>query len=341
MFAAPCPREHFFHPDSYWYQPVTNYTPYQHPTIPQANSRNWITSLCQQMLVDPNTGAWLGGNNTAYLALWAGIPTYIAPAGYPRRPIQIASYNLNVPGAGALDTQLRAGVPAPVDLIPGAGADLAAIVYQPSTDTMWELFKLQKSNPANAYYDIAGWGGVVYGLSKFKGTYRDAFRADGVQVGGDRWGNTATSISLAGGLTDVAEVEAGEILHALPLITANAQHDPIPFVTPATRADGTKTSSPGYIPEGARIVFPPTADMSRARALGDPGWDKFCRAFTRYGLILMDKIGGVSGTALKIREGGRWNDVLGLYNTDGIAGWRYMSSLPWHQAIIVDPALSA
>lgn len=336
MFSAPIPQEHFLDPNSYWRRPVTDHTPYQHPTIPEANSANWVRSLCQQMFIDPNTGAWVGGDNTAYCTVWAGIPFYVIPAGYPRRPFRVASYNLTTVGGTELDAQLQLGVPAPLDLATGAGADHSAILYQPSTDTMWEIFSLQKSNPANSYYDIAGWGGVVYGVSKFSGTFRDVFRSDDVQVQHSHWGASATSISLAGGIPDPFEAIDGEIEHALPMTVGHAQGSPLQWVPPAVRGDGVEYGRPDYIPEGARIVIPESADWSRAYALGE-GWKKFCRAMQRFGIIPMDKTGG--GVALKIREGvtDAWLQVLTLYNTDVLAGWRMMSSVPWNEAIIVNP----
>jgi hypothetical protein len=336
MLSAHVPREHYFDRDSYWYRRITNYTPYQHPTIPQANSTNWKNSLCQQMLINPTTGAWIGGSNTAYLTIWAGVPVYVVPAGYPRRPLRIASYNMGTVGAAPLDALLQAGVPAPLDLATGAGADNSAILYQPETDTMWELYQLSKSSPSLSYVDTAAWGGVVFGVSNFEGTFTDKFRSDGVQVGGNRWGASATSISLAGGLLEPSEVASGHIDHALPMVVAHAQFNPLLFVAPATRGDGDFRDSPGYAPEGIRIVFPPGSDFSRVR----PEFMPVANCIQEFGIITMDKTGG--GVALKIREGmsDEWVEVLTLYKTDALAGWRYMSSLPWHQAVIVNPALS-
>lgn len=331
MLTAPVPRAHYFARDSYWNTPVASYAPYQHPSIPQANSANWVRSLCQQMLLDPATGAWTGGTSYAYLTMWAAIPVYVVPAGQPRRPFTVAPYNLTTVGGGELDIMLRQGVPAPSDLATGAGADNSAIIYQPSTDTMWELFSLQKSSAANSFYDVAGWGGVIISVSKFDGTYADIFRSDGVQVQHHQWGASATSISLAGGLLDVDEVAAGSINHALPMTVGHAQGSPLQWVSPATRGDGVEFDRPDYIPEGARVVFPPSADFSRVR----PEFMPVARAIQRFGVIPMDKTGG--GVALKLREGPAWEDVLTLYQTDPLAGWRYMTSLPWHQAVVVAP----
>ena len=79
-------------------------------------------------------------------------------------------------------------------------SDSAAIVYQPSTDKMWDFWRLQKNALGNW---TAGYGGYMANVST-----RTAQFADGT-------GGSATAIPYLMGNQRYAEVAAGVIDHAV------------------------------------------------------------------------------------------------------------------------------
>ena len=115
-------------------------------------------------------------------------------------------------------------VPIPRRARASRGTDHHMVVWQPSTDTMWEFWMARGRPTAGTRATAAG----CMDVSKNPGYFTDPY---------PRWGATATSLPLLGGLMRLDELEAGRIDHglaiALPEIKANA------FSWPAQRTDGS------------------------------------------------------------------------------------------------------
>lgn len=231
-------------------------------------------------------------------------------------------------------------------------------VYQPSTDSLWELFRVTASIPGGPL-DMVGWGGVILNrgswtnkVSEHSGTYQKRTELDGTVTGGSRWGGNATSTAnvpfIDAKILAKVQAQGRDAVYpaAFPLSLGHAQASPRQYVWPATRGDGIDYNKPGQIPEGARIAFPPTsAVMSWIDAKVRAEFRPLALAAVYHGIIPRDKTG--SGCNLQIRNygeigstganGTNWRDLLPLYQTTSDAAWQYVSSLPWHLAVIVHP----
>jgi hypothetical protein len=148
------------------------------------------------------------------------------------------------------------------------------VVWQPATDTMWEFWKTHKA--ADGWH--AEYGGRLRRVSRSPGYYTGRHR---------RWGATATSLPLLGGLIRLHELEARTIPHALAMAIPGPGRSSVP---PAQRGDGERRS-PTAMPEGTRLRLPPRLDLDRRRLT--PIALMIVRAVQRYGVIVRDRAGDV------------------------------------------------
>lgn len=211
-------------------------------------------------------GPWI--NTTAW-----SVPVYSVPAGQPRVPVTL---DVSRPYAASLKATLAAGVPIPSDAHPARGTDQTLVVWQPSTQTLWEFWRARRL--ADGWH--ARWGGVMTHVSQNPGYF----------TGQDQiWGATATSLASTGGLITPKELRAGVINHALamalPVIRARQ------WAWPAQRTDGQDFSADS-IPEGAHFRLDPSLNLN---ALHLPRVTLIlARAAQRYGIIVRDKAGNVA-----------------------------------------------
>lgn len=215
-----------------------------------------VADLVRQVAVH---GTWI---NTAQYS--TGV--YEVPAGQPRVPVRL----------DAADPVLReafASVPLPPGALPSPGTDGSLVVWQRSTDTVWELWRARR-DATGAWR--AAWGGRL----------RDASRGNGAFP--YPHGVAASGLSLLGGLIRPGEIRRGRIGHvvgmAVPDVTRGV------FRAPATRTDGTVTG--GGIPEGTLFRLPRSVDV---RALGLP-WAAalIAKAAQDHGLVVQDRGGAVA-----------------------------------------------
>ena len=108
-------------------------------------------------------------------------------------------------------------------------------VYQPSSDQLWDLWHMHKLADGSWGAD---WGGHMTQVSQNPGHF-DA-----------RWGVTATSLPLMGGLIRLSDLQQGHIDHALAFAIPYAKQSI--FSWPAQRTDGRGTDQ-WALPEGARM----------------------------------------------------------------------------------------
>lgn len=255
-----------------------------------------------------HSGAWV--NSYAY-----SIPVYKVGASQPRVPVA-----LDIGGAGAqsLAADFHAGVPIPSNAVAAPGTDQSMVVWQPSSDTLWEFWHAQKVN--GVWH--ARWGGEMHNVSSNPGYYTNR----------DLWGGSASGLSILGGLIGPQELRSGQINHALAM--ALPQTAAGRFVSPAQRTDGSGPSA-NAIPEGTRFRLNPRVNVA---ALHLPHFaEMVARAAQQYGIIVRDQSGSVSLYAQQPSPG-RPNPY---YGRDGLFGGLDTAALlrnfPWRDLEVVSP----
>ncbi|HEY1449694.1 MAG TPA: hypothetical protein VGF47_01975 [Solirubrobacteraceae bacterium] len=211
------------------------------------------------------TGPWVTIDTTSY-----SVPVYTVPRTQPT--VVVALENPRQP---ALAKAFRA-VPLPSTAQPAVGTDGELVVWQPSTDRMWEFWRL--SNLGGAW--SAQWGGAMRDVSRNSGVYGRSVWPGAAPW----WGATASSLPLVGGLVTLEDLRAGKIEHALAISVPNVRAGL--FMFPAHRTDGT-SSSPLSLSEGAHLRLDPTLDL---RALHLPRLSlMLAEAAQRYGVYVRDR----------------------------------------------------
>jgi hypothetical protein len=214
------------------------------------------------------------------------------------------------------DGQL-ASVPLPASAIPTPGTDASLTVYQPATDTLWDLWRA--THDANGWH--ACWGGRIQNVSSSPGYFPGVF------------GTSASGLARAAGAVTVNDVKSGVIDHAITLaLPPVAISKAISW--PAQRTDGTSTA-PNAIAEGTRLRLDPNLDVA---SLGlNPIATMIAKAAQKYGFILTDKSGMVAVPAegpsaiQHVTGTDPWASLLGpLTPVQVFKGfpWRHLQALP-------------
>jgi hypothetical protein len=190
------------------------------------------------------------------------------------------------------------------------------VVWQPSTNTMWELWNARRVG--GAWH--ARWGGRMDNVSKSAGYFT---------IPPD-WGTAATSLALLGGTMRLSELRAGHIDHALGISIPQARRGVVAW--PAQRTDGN-LSSPDAIPEGTRFRLDPRLDLSKLKL--PPLTRMIAEAAQRYGLFVRDQSGAVAFYGEQVTQPG-----LNPYSAaDGIFGrlspQRLTAAFPWSHLEVV------
>jgi hypothetical protein len=202
-------------------------------------------------------------NTTSY-----STPVYTVPADQRRVPVQLTR---GQDYGQSLQEVLDEGVPIPDGARPAAGGDAHIVVWQPATDTMWELWTAKQVDGGWQ----AGWGGRLEDVSRSKGYFSDPW--------GIHPGATASSLPLAGGLITLRDLQRGEIDHALAMAVPASRYGV--WAAPAQRTDGDARRGDA-IPQGARFRLDPGLDVD---ALDLPPFTAMlARAAQRYGIIVRD-----------------------------------------------------
>jgi hypothetical protein len=220
-----------------------------------ANSAALVTELQRQVTT---YGTWINTNQYS-------TPVYIVPADQPLVYVTLSVFSPTLQTAFA-------SVPLPANAVPARGSDQHLVVWQPSTDSMWEFWKL--ADTATGW--TARWGGAMTSVSTNPG-YFPATQ-----------GATSTSLPLLGGLMRISELQSGQINHALALAIPETMAGS--FVSPAQRTDGNY-SGPSAIPEGTRFRIDHSVDLTK---LGLPSAAlAMAQAVQKYGMIVRDQAGAV------------------------------------------------
>lgn len=252
--------------------------PTEVPTPPRPFSATsfWNTPLKANSRLDSRSDTYVGEvrrqlikslpwiNTTKYSS-----PVYTVPAG--QRTVRV---KLDYAYAPALQAALER-VPIPAGARPAAGADKTMVVWQPSTDTMWELWLTKRHT--DGWH--ARWGGRMPNVSSNPGYFHEP----------RNWGATATSLPMLGGLIRLDEMKAGVIDHALAIClpeTRAGWHS-----WPAQRTDGN-VDQRDAVPEGTRFRLDPDLDLGKIHMARTTRM--IAVAAQKYGMVVRDKGGAVS-----------------------------------------------
>jgi hypothetical protein len=212
---------------------------------------------------DAKSGPWI--NATYY-----SVPVYTVPADQPT--VRVALVNTSVP---ALQSAWSA-VPLPSNAQPAAGGDGHLVVWQPSTDRLWEFWQLQHRRD----HWSASWGGAMRRVSFNSGVYGPRAWSGAKSY----WGASGSSLSIVGGLITLEDLERGQINHALAMAVPNVRAGV--YASPAERTDG-ESAEPLSLPEGAHLRLDPNLDLA---TLHLPRLTLIiAEAAQRYGIVVRDK----------------------------------------------------
>ena len=305
---APTATGRWFSPTSFWNRQLPGEAPLA------SKSAGYVSELVRQV---EKSGPWI--NTDQY-----SVPVYTVPASQPT--VKVIQKQSGGYQDGPLN-QAFAAVPVPPGAKPAAGTDKHMVIYQPSTDKMWEFWDMEEKSGQWT----AQWGGAMQNVSTDKGYY-DPSAWTGA---GTNWGATATSLPLVGGLMTIKELEAGKIEHTLAL----AIPEPSPsYVWPAQRSDGFNNST-NAIPEGTIFRLP--ASLNIAALNLPPITREIATAAQRYGMVVRD----VSGCVCLYGQDPTPTGTSPYYGSgklfEGLWPNEFMRAFPWGKLQAVAPDLAA
>lgn len=295
----------------------------------------WNQKLPTDFPVDPDSDAYCAGlltkayggnartswNNASFSS---GI--FIAGIGCPRYTVTVdrptgQADQFKVPDATVnpfydvpIPNNARPSGPWPA---PGGFSDNHMTIYEPSTDTLWEMWKARHVGSAGGLVDdgpspatgqatgvssvvlnTPGWhmqyGGAMKNASQSAGYYDNA----AWNGQGNGWGSTATKMPRAFGMITTSEglaAKAGTpnaIPHAISCAIGQPRRYPH-FRWPAQTTDGFGSPDVGNPEEGMIFRFRPDADYAALKAT-HPFIGAVCEAIRDYGLVIMDQSAALS-----------------------------------------------
>ena len=308
---------HLFSRRSIFNAPVSGNVPLD------SNSAPIVGNLVQQASTES-----LGIATTTF-----GVPIYIASK--TQAPVYVTLDQ--DPPVPELQNAMSA-VPLPPGAQAAAGTDGNLSVYQPSTDELWEFWRLHQDSDGSWH---ATWGGRLVHASSNPGYYQNMVDSSGNVLEQWDWGAPATSLALDGGVITIAELEAGTINHALALgITHTCAGV---FAAPAQRTDGDVVGDPTCVPEGAHFRLNPSINLA---SLGLPHFTlMLAEAAQRYGIIINNRSSGFTfraedPTQFETEYG--YNPYTGPHNMPGTPGALFdqwpsvlLHAFPWNDLQLV------
>lgn len=291
------------------------------PALSETPASQWTASLfdsnVQTWPVDADSAPYVSDFVTDYQSDYGSVgvdtlPVYTVPAGEPRVNVTVAS------GCNNFTTNTGNAIPIPGYADLNGSSDNPLVIWQPSTHTDWELWKVSRQS-ADSY--SACWGGKL-----------DTATSDGVFQ--YPYGLSATGISyLATAITE-ADVASGSIDHAIAVTLPRCDSS----VYPADRTDcGDDVGEPG---EGQWFRFAAGTQMPSGLT---PFAQMVFRAIETYGAVVTDQAWGVFLEAEQpsdwAAEGRSGIDPI-TASWDGLEGYQVVASLPWSDLQVVDPPSS-
>ncbi len=260
-----------FDSKSFWYQRVDGVTELHD------KSSIFVNEFIRQKAAGKND--LVGINTTSYAS-----PVYFADSNTPRVDVSITRcLALSDEAYEELARQFT-NVPFPDHAVPADGTDAEMTIYEPATDTLWEFWRLQKTEEGWQ----ACWGGKLTQVSKSNGIQAKPF------------GTTATCLPMTGGQITAEELEAGEIKHAMGIALVRAKRGK--FSWPAQKDDGENCDGTNdcieddLIMEGQRFRLDPNINIDELAM--HPVGKIIAKAAQQYGFVVWDK-GGTTGLRAK------------------------------------------
>jgi len=217
-------------------------------------------------------------------------------------------------------------VPLPSNAQPAGGTDANLVVWQPSTDRMWEFWQLAHTEGGWS----ASWGGAIRHVSRNPGVYGpEAW--PGAQPW---WGASASSLALAGGVMTIEDLRSGTIDHALAISIPEVRAGVFAF--PARRTDGTSTN-PLALPEGAHLRLDPNLNIASLSL--PPLVREMALAAQRYGIVVRDFAGNIAFTAQDPTPTGTepYSGAGGFF--EGKYPTELLAAFPWSDLQVLQLAL--
>jgi hypothetical protein len=254
----------------------------------------------------PGPGVWLNWSQYS-------VPVYRIPAGQPTVPVTLDS---NSPALA----QAWQAVPIPSAATPAPGSDASAVIYQPSTDKMWEFWQLSKHG--DGFH--ARWGGAMANVSTNAGYYSPLSWFGLTSQQGWDWGSSASSLPAIAGLMTISELKSGHINHALSVAMPQACKW---YVWPAQRTDGASSDS-NCLPEGAHLRLDPNIDLASLNL--SPMALMMAQAMQKYGIIVHDTTNSsVTFYAEQPSDGtDPYDGPKGIFA--GAPEWQFLRTIPWN-----------
>jgi hypothetical protein len=291
----------FFSPSSIWNKQL----PVNASLDP--SSRAIVGLFAEQVAKETTAGRAPFINTT----MWS-VPIYTVPADQPA--VKVA---LEMPSRSPALQAAWDAVPLPSNAQPAAGTDKHLVVWQPSTDRLWEFWQLEHTSAGWQ----AAWGGAMQRASSSSGAYGPAAWHGATRA----WGASASSLSIAGGLITLEDLKMSRINHALAMAIPNPRAGV--YASPAQRTDGG-SDEPLSLPEGAHLRLDPSLDLA---ALHLPHLTLMvAEAAQRYGIVIRDTAANVAFYAQDPIPSGTepYAGAHGYY--EGNSATELLASFPWH-----------
>lgn len=251
-----------FSTSSFWYKPI----PLAAPLDP--NSANLVKDFIRQKVKYYNL---VSINTYSYSS-----PVFYANSS--QATTKVSFYNCQ--NKSWIDPKFLAmvsAVPIPGNAMQSSGTDGEMTVYQPSTNTVWEMWKAKKDSYGKW---SACWGGKLPSATTSLGYFEKYY------------GTTATGLPFLGGQVTAEELARGEIKHAIGISLVELAHWNV-ISWPASRSDGyNPTNMANRIAEGQRFRLNPAIDVN-SLPMTKAG-KTIARAAQKYGFVVWDKAGAIS-----------------------------------------------
>jgi hypothetical protein len=325
-------------------------------TIPPASlmHRSIFNQNVTAWPVDPNSAAIVSEFNADWQVNYGNVgvngrPVVWVPAGQP-----LVQLSVQAGCNSELLTDTGASVPIPPWAPTSGPNDYALTIYQPSTNSVWELWQAHEvtatgtgatgSGPTANPGWSACWGGKAY-LNTFSGVFPAPY------------GETATGISNAATEVTEADILSGSINHAIGLQVVNCTFS----IYPASRGDCW--NFPDAPAEGQWFRFAPSVDCANYDTT--PFENEVCTAGQQRGFVVVDQGGSDAieadyatgswtdegnpgpvgswqdnpngGCCIFAGGGGPLEDSFMTSSGAYLQEWNVIANLPWSQLQVIDP----
>jgi len=257
----------FFSPTGFWNaQPAAN-------AAVDPSSATVVAGLANEVAEEVQAKKGPAVNTTSW-----SVPIYTVPANQPAVKVKLPYASMQQ--RPALQAAWEA-VPLPENAVPAVGTDKHLVVWQPSTNRLWEFWHLEKKPEGWEAY----WGGAIQNALTDSGAYN----AEAWTGATTSWGASASSLSVAGGLITLEDLEKGTINHALAMAVPNTRESV--YASPAGRTDGPNSEA-SSLPEGAHLRLNPNLNLA---GLHLPHFTlMLAEAAQKYGIFVRDTAGNVA-----------------------------------------------